>query len=175
MQKASVLKPYALSLLLLPSADTCFTCQWSQLVLLTGLLPVSAWKIRKNLQCWQVFYLSGNEIFFFRKIFIFRYHWQVKYLSAIKSFNRSLRFFLVLTGVLPVSDQHFMFFLIVWQVFYLSVITFDIHWQVLYLSVIIFYLLTGGLPVSVIEILFDRWFTCQWWILAITDRWFTCQ
>ena len=53
-------------------------------------------KFEKNSQCWQAFYLSGNEIWiFFRKIFIFRYHWQVKYLSAIESFDHAPRFFLV--------------------------------------------------------------------------------
>ena len=125
MQAGSFLKPFAFSLQLLPSADKCFTCQWNKIILLTGTLPVSAWKIKKNLQCWQVFYLSGNEfLFFFRKIFIFRYHWQVKYLSAIKSFNHSLLVFFesdrcftcqwptfyvfsyCLTGVLPVSDNN---------------------------------------------------------------------
>ena len=158
--------------------------------MLTSVLPVSEanlyyWqvfylsvheKLEKNLQCWQVFYLSGNEIlFFFRKIFIFRYHWQVKYLSAIQSSNHLLLSFFdfdrcftcqwptfyvlsyCLTGVLPVSDN-------IWYSLTGTLPVSDY-----------FYLLTGGLSVSVIEILFDRYFTCQWWILTITDRWFTCQ
>ena len=59
------------------------------------ILSVHA-KFEKNSQCWQVFYLSGNEIWiFFRKIFIFRYHWQVKYLSAIESSNHPLSFYLI--------------------------------------------------------------------------------
>ena len=32
MQAASILKPFALSLQLLPSADRCFTCQWNQVI-----------------------------------------------------------------------------------------------------------------------------------------------
>ena len=76
--------------------DRYFTCQ---------CMPNS-----KKTQCWQVFYLSGNEILiFFRKIFIFRYHWQVKYLSAIESFNH----------LLPL-------FFWVWQVFFLSVHEFSL-------------------------------------------------
>ena len=49
MQEASVLKPYALSLLLLPSADKLFSCQWAILHSLTRKILVSACQNRKKL------------------------------------------------------------------------------------------------------------------------------
>ena len=106
-------------------------------------------KLKKNLQCWQVFYLSGNEIlFFFRKIFIFRYHWQVKYLSAIKSSNHLLLVFFE-------SDRCFT---CQWPTFY--VLSYCLT-GVLPVSNNIWYSLTGTLPVSDYFLSIDRWFTCQ--------------
>ena len=136
MQEASVLKPYALSLLLLPSADKLFSCQWAIFIhWQEKFLSVHA-KIEKNSQCWQEFYLSGNEIWnFFRKIFIFRYHWQVKYLSAIERSNHLLLIFFDFDKCFSCQCMNFLYFLISLTSFFLVSKPFYIHWQEKSLSV----------------------------------------
>ena len=95
MQAASVQKPSASSLQLLPSADVWLTRHWSDFLLLTCRDTSIHAKCEKNLQCWRVADTSNNEISFFgRKLFIFRYNWRVHYTSAIKSSGQALRFFL---------------------------------------------------------------------------------
>ena len=70
-------------------------------------------KFEKNSQCWQEFYLSGNEIWnFFRKIVIFRYHWQVKYLSAIQSVNHPLPISFYFDKCFSCQCMIFLYFLI---------------------------------------------------------------
>ena len=137
MQEASVLKPYALSLLLLPSADKLFSCQWTILHSLTRKILVSACQNRKkNSQCWQENYLSGNEIWnFFRKILIFRYHWQVKYLSAIERSNHLLPIFFDFDKCFSCQCMNFLYFLISLTRIFLVSKPFYIHWQEKFLSV----------------------------------------
>ena len=84
-----------------------FNIHWEE-----NFLSVHA-TFEKNFQCWQVFYLSGNEIrTFFQKIFIFRYHWQVKYLSAIERLNRALRFYLVFDMCFTCQCMKFLDFIV---------------------------------------------------------------
>ena len=76
MQEASVLKPYALSLLLLPSADRCFTCQWSQVKLLCITDRYFTCQCMKNwkkifnadrsftCQAMKFYFFSGKSLFF---------------------------------------------------------------------------------------------------------------
>ena len=93
----------------------------------------------KSSQCWQEFYLSGNEIWnFFRKIFIFQTHWQVKYLSAIKSFNHSLNVFFGLwrvffTSVASILCFFFHFFWS-WHNIFTSAFIFAWCWHILFMS-----------------------------------------
>ena len=93
-------------------------------------------KIEKNSQCWQENYLSGNEIWnFFRKIFIFRYHWQVKYLSAIQSVNHFLPVFFDVDKCFSCQCMNFLYFLISLTRIFLVSKPFYIHWQEKFLSV----------------------------------------
>ena len=99
--------------------------------MLTGVLPVRQW-----------------NFIFFRKIVIFRYHRQVKYLSAIQSVNHLLLVFFE-------SDRCFT---CQWPTFY---VLSDCLTGVLPVSDNIWYSLTGTLPVSDYFLSIDRWFTCQ--------------
>ena len=105
MQEASVLKPYALSLLLLPSADKLFSCQWAILHSLTRKILVSACQIRKKLS-------MLTSVLLVRQ-------WN------LKSFQENLYFSISLTSEILVSNRKLQpftaeFFLF-WQVFFLSV------------------------------------------------------
>ena len=80
----------------MPSADVWFLRHCCDFLLLTWFYTSVHAKCEKNFQCWRKNYTSINEISILGLIFfIFRYHWHNNFMSAIKSFNHSLRFFLI--------------------------------------------------------------------------------
>ena len=110
MQEASVLKPYALSLLLLPSADKLFSCQWAILHSLTRKILVSACQNRKKLSVLT------------RKLLVRQWN--------LKLFPENLYFSIPLTSKILVSNRKVQpftaYFFWGWQVFFLSVHEFSL-------------------------------------------------
>ena len=116
MQEASVLKPSALSLLLLPSADKLFSCQWAI------FHYFSFTEKKSSCQCMPNACQLRKKLSVLTRVLLVR-QWN------LNSFLENLYFSISLTSKILVSNrkpQPFTDFFYLWQVFFLSVHEFSL-------------------------------------------------